>query len=57
VQLIVDNTLATPYLIQPISQGADIVVHSATKYIGGHGTAVAGVIIDAGTFDYAQNPI
>jgi len=56
VPLIVDNTVATPYLIQPLKWGADIVVHSATKYIGGHGTAVAGVIVDGGTFDYAQYP-
>jgi O-acetylhomoserine (thiol)-lyase len=52
VPLIVDNTIATPYLIQPISQGADIVVHSATKYLGGHGTAIAGVIVDSGKFDW-----
>ena len=52
VPLIVDNTIATPYLIQPISQGADIVVHSATKYLGGHGTAIAGVIVDSGNFDW-----
>ena len=52
VPLIVDNTIATPYLIQPLSQGADIVVHSATKYLGGHGTAIAGVIVDGGTFDW-----
>jgi len=50
--LIVDNTVATPYLIQPLAQGADIVVHSATKYLGGHGTAIAGVIVDGGTFDW-----
>ena len=50
--LIVDNTVATPYLIQPLGQGADIVVHSATKYLGGHGTAIAGVIVDGGTFDW-----
>jgi O-acetylhomoserine (thiol)-lyase len=56
VPLIIDNTVATPYLIRPFEWGADIVVHSATKYIGGHGTAVAGVIIDAGSFDYAQYP-
>ena len=56
VPLIVDNTVATPYLIRPIEWGADIVVHSATKYIGGHGTAVAGVIVDSGNFDYAQFP-
>ena len=54
VPLIVDNTIATPYLIQPISQGADIVVHSATKYLGGHGTAIAGVIVDSGNFDWTQ---
>ncbi len=56
VPLIVDNTVATPYLIQPLKWGADVVVHSATKYIGGHGTAVAGVIVDGGSFDYAQYP-
>ncbi|MGL4306987.1 MAG: bifunctional o-acetylhomoserine/o-acetylserine sulfhydrylase [Mycobacteriaceae bacterium] len=50
--LIVDNTVATPYLIAPLALGADIVVHSATKYLGGHGTAVAGVIVDGGTFDW-----
>jgi O-acetylhomoserine (thiol)-lyase len=54
IPLIVDNTIATPYLIQPISQGADIVVHSATKYLGGHGAAIAGVLIDGGTFDWTQ---
>ena len=54
VPLIVDNTIATPYLIQPIAQGADIVVHSATKYLGGHGTAIAGVIVDGGKFDWTQ---
>ena len=53
VPLIVDSTLATPYLIQPLAHGADIVVHSATKYLGGHGTAIAGVIVDGGTFDWA----
>ncbi|MEK9663437.1 MAG: PLP-dependent transferase, partial [Candidatus Nanopelagicales bacterium] len=53
VPLIIDNTVATPYLIRPIEWGADIVVHSATKYIGGHGTAIAGVIVDSGNFDYA----
>ncbi len=56
VPLIVDNTVATPFLIQPLKWGADVVVHSATKYIGGHGTAIAGVIVDGGTFDYAQYP-
>ncbi len=54
IPLIVDNTIATPYLIQPIAHGADIVVHSATKYLGGHGTAIAGVIVDSGTFDWTQ---
>jgi len=54
VPLIVDNTIATPYLIQPIAHGADIVVHSATKYLGGHGTAIAGVIVDSGAFDWTQ---
>ncbi|WP_054815709.1 bifunctional o-acetylhomoserine/o-acetylserine sulfhydrylase [Nocardia arizonensis] len=52
VPLIVDNTVATPYLIQPLAHGADIVVHSATKYLGGHGAAIAGVIVDGGTFDW-----
>ncbi len=56
VPLIVDNTVATPYLIRPFEFGADVVVHSATKYLGGHGTAVAGAIVDAGTFDYAKYP-
>ncbi|MGB7980708.1 MAG: bifunctional o-acetylhomoserine/o-acetylserine sulfhydrylase [Candidatus Nanopelagicales bacterium] len=56
VPLVVDNTVATPYLIRPFEHGADIVVHSATKYLGGHGTAVAGVIVDAGTFDFAADP-
>jgi O-acetylhomoserine (thiol)-lyase len=56
VPLIIDNTVATPYLIKPLQFGADIVVHSATKYLGGHGTAIAGVIVDGGTFDYAQYP-
>ena len=50
--LIVDNTVATPYLIQPFKHGADIVLHSATKYLGGHGTSIAGVLIDGGTFDW-----
>ncbi len=56
VPLIIDNTVATPYLIKPLEFGADIVVHSATKYLGGHGTAIAGVIVDGGTFDYAKYP-
>ncbi|PTR31547.1 O-acetylhomoserine sulfhydrylase [Rhodococcus sp. OK519] len=54
IPLIVDNTVATPYLIRPFEHGADIVVHSATKYLGGHGTAVAGVIVDSGNFDWTQ---
>ncbi|HSP47224.1 MAG TPA: O-acetylhomoserine aminocarboxypropyltransferase/cysteine synthase family protein [Clostridiaceae bacterium] len=53
--LIVDNTFATPYLLRPIEHGADIVVHSATKFIGGHGTSIGGVIVDSGKFDWAQN--
>ncbi|WP_149203739.1 bifunctional o-acetylhomoserine/o-acetylserine sulfhydrylase [Actinotalea subterranea] len=56
VPLIVDNTVATPYLIRPFEFGADVVVHSATKYLGGHGAAIGGVIVDAGTFDYARHP-
>ncbi|HMQ25547.1 MAG TPA: bifunctional o-acetylhomoserine/o-acetylserine sulfhydrylase [Acidimicrobiales bacterium] len=55
VPLIVDNTVATPYLIRPLEWGADIVVHSATKFIGGHGTAIGGVIVDGGSFDFSQN--
>jgi O-acetylhomoserine (thiol)-lyase len=50
--LVVDNTLATPYLLRPLEHGADIVVHSATKFIGGHGTSIGGVIVDGGRFDY-----
>ncbi|MDC7123701.1 bifunctional o-acetylhomoserine/o-acetylserine sulfhydrylase [Cellulomonas fimi] len=56
VPLIVDNTVATPYLINPLQWGADVVVHSATKYLGGHGSAIAGVIVDAGRFDYTADP-
>lgn len=52
IPLVVDNTFATPYLVRPIEYGADIVVHSATKFIGGHGTALGGVIVDGGTFDW-----
>jgi O-acetylhomoserine (thiol)-lyase len=52
VPLVVDNTIATPYLVRPLEHGADVVVHSATKYLGGHGTAIAGVIVDGGTFDW-----
>lgn len=53
IPLIVDNTFATPYLLRPIEYGADIIVHSATKFIGGHGTSLGGVIIDSGNFDWA----
>ena len=52
IPLVVDNTFATPYLVRPISYGADLVVHSATKFIGGHGTTLGGVIIDSGKFDW-----
>lgn len=55
VPLIVDNTVATPYLCRPIEHGADIVVHSLTKYIGGHGTSIGGVIVDSGKFDWVAN--
>jgi O-acetylhomoserine (thiol)-lyase len=55
VPLIVDNTMATPYLIRPFDHGADIVVHSATKFIGGHGTSIGGVVVDSGKFDWSQN--
>src|SRR5574344_1860308 len=53
--VIVDNTFATPFLFRPIEHGADIVVHSATKFIGGHGTSLGGVIVDGGTFDWKAN--
>ncbi|PHS74145.1 MAG: O-acetylhomoserine aminocarboxypropyltransferase [Porticoccus sp.] len=56
IPLVVDNTVATPFLWRPIDQGADIVVHSATKYIGGHGTTMGGVIVDSGTFPWADQP-
>ena len=56
VPLIVDNTVATPYLLRPLEHGADVVVHSATKFLGGHGTVVAGVIVDGGRFDFAADP-
>ncbi|MBQ6602491.1 MAG: O-acetylhomoserine aminocarboxypropyltransferase/cysteine synthase [Eubacterium sp.] len=55
IPFIVDSTFATPFLIRPIEHGADIVVHSATKFIGGHGTVMGGVVIDGGTFDWTQN--
>jgi O-acetylhomoserine (thiol)-lyase len=55
VPLVVDNTFATPVLARPIEHGADVVVHSATKWIGGHGTAIGGVVVDAGTFDWGRS--
>ncbi|MBQ7543411.1 MAG: O-acetylhomoserine aminocarboxypropyltransferase/cysteine synthase [Synergistaceae bacterium] len=55
IPLVVDNTFATPYLCRPIEYGADIVVHSATKFIGGHGSVMGGVVVDGGNFDWAQN--
>jgi O-acetylhomoserine (thiol)-lyase len=55
IPLLVDNTLATPYLARPLEHGADIVVHSATKFIGGHGTSIGGVIVDGGKFDYENS--
>ena len=55
IPLIVDNTFATPFYLRPIEYGADIVVHSATKFIGGHGTVMGGVVVDSGKFDWAQN--
>ena len=55
IPLIIDNTFATPYLLRPFEYGADIVVHSATKFIGGHGTSIGGVIVDGGNFDWAAN--
>ena len=55
IPLVVDNTFATPFLLRPIEHGADIVVHSATKFIGGHGTVMGGVVVDGGKFDWAQN--
>ncbi|MEE4540541.1 bifunctional o-acetylhomoserine/o-acetylserine sulfhydrylase [Streptomyces sp. V4-01] len=56
VPLIVDNTVPTPYLLRPAEHGADVVVHSATKFLGGHGTTIAGVVVDAGTFDFGAHP-
>ena len=55
IPVIIDNTFSTPFLFRPIEHGADIVVHSATKFLGGHGTVIGGVIIDGGTFDWKQN--
>lgn len=56
VPLFVDNTVATSYLLRPIEHGADVVIHSATKYLGGHGTSIGGVLVDAGRFDYGATP-
>ena len=56
IPFIIDNTFGTPYLIRPIEHGADIVVHSATKFLGGHGSSLGGVIVDGGTFDWKSNP-
>ncbi len=56
VPLIVDNTIPSPYLINPLKHGADIVIHSLTKFIGGHGTSIGGIVVDGGTFDWATNP-
>ncbi|WP_329055533.1 bifunctional o-acetylhomoserine/o-acetylserine sulfhydrylase [Amycolatopsis sp. NBC_01488] len=56
VPLLVDNTIPTPYLVRPIEHGADVVIHSATKYLGGHGTTIAGVLVDGGTFDFGKDP-
>ncbi|MEM9606139.1 MAG: bifunctional o-acetylhomoserine/o-acetylserine sulfhydrylase [Actinomycetota bacterium] len=55
IPLIIDNTVATPFLLNPIAHGADIVVHSGTKFLGGHGTSIAGLIVDGGTFDFAAS--
>lgn len=55
IPLLVDNTFGTPYLIRPIEHGADVVIHSATKFLGGHGTSLGGIIVDAGTFDWKAN--
>ncbi|AMB57902.1 bifunctional o-acetylhomoserine/o-acetylserine sulfhydrylase [Microterricola viridarii] len=55
IPLIVDNTIATPYLIQPFQHGADIIIHSATKFLGGHGTVIGGVIVDGGKFEWSKN--
>jgi O-acetylhomoserine (thiol)-lyase len=55
VPLLVDNTVPTPYLLRPIEHGADVVIHSATKYLGGHGTTIAGLVVDGGTFDFGAH--
>ncbi|MET7297440.1 bifunctional o-acetylhomoserine/o-acetylserine sulfhydrylase [Embleya sp. NPDC005575] len=54
--LVVDNTVPTPYLLRPLEHGADVVVHSATKFLGGHGTAIGGIVVDGGTFDFGAHP-
>ncbi|MCM1355303.1 MAG: O-acetylhomoserine aminocarboxypropyltransferase/cysteine synthase [Staphylococcus sp.] len=56
IPLVVDNTFGTPYLIRPLEHGADVVVHSATKFLGGHGTSLGGIIVDGGSFDWKANP-
>lgn len=56
IPLLVDNTVATPFLLNPLKHGADVVIHSATKFLGGHGSSIGGVIVDGGSFDYAQYP-
>lgn len=56
VPLIVDNTFATPYLLRPLEHGADVVIHSATKFLGGHGTSLGGIVVDGGTFDWKREP-
>ena len=56
IVLMIDNTFATPYLFRPVEWGANVVVHSTTKFIGGHGTSIGGVVVDSGRFDYAASP-
>jgi O-acetylhomoserine (thiol)-lyase len=56
VPLLIDNTIPSPYLMQPLKHGADIVIHSLTKFIGGHGTSIGGIVVDGGTFDWGNNP-
>src|SRR5690606_40252845 len=56
VPLVVDNTVGTPYLVRPLEWGAAVVIHSATKYLGGHGTSIAGVIVDGGSFHFGAHP-
>ena len=57
VPLLVDNTLATPYLLRPLEHGADVVVHSTTKFLSGHGTVIGGIVVDGGTFDFGADPL